>query len=167
MTAEAATPDQEGELGDVETPDHVPAHPGDGQTGVHLPQPADPTRTDQHEQKSDPCPVRAVSSERLLKHGRPFHPFDHRRRRGFLKRPRVVDDVVDLRLGPETRLAPNGHAFGQQPTHLGVRVVEIAEDDLVVRARRDAGGFEAAGEALLAEGALLDHPPHPRRGSRA
>ena len=64
--------DQEGELGDVEPPNHVPAHAGDGQTGGKLPEPADAAGADHHEEKRDPCPVGAVSSECLLKHGRPL-----------------------------------------------------------------------------------------------
>ena len=41
MTAEAATPDQEGELGDVESPGDVAAQAGDAQAIVQLPQVAD------------------------------------------------------------------------------------------------------------------------------
>ena len=63
---------QEGELGDVEAPDHITTQTRDGQTGGELPEPARGPRPDDREEEEDPRPVRAVSSERLLKHGRPL-----------------------------------------------------------------------------------------------
>lgn len=68
MTAEAATPTGEGELGDVEAPGHVAIHAGDLHAVGELRQVAGEADADQGQQDADPSVVLGAAFESFLDH---------------------------------------------------------------------------------------------------
>src|SRR5664279_5396475 len=71
--------------------------------------------------------------------------------------------VIDLGMRPEARAAPQRVAGAQSPTYVGLGVVEVAENERLLRASFDAGGETAPVDALDAEGAFLDDAFRPGR----
>ncbi len=61
--------DKERELGDVESPGHVPAHPCDAETFIELPHVIQQPEPDDDEQEADQTPVSLVSGKRFFDHG--------------------------------------------------------------------------------------------------
>ena len=111
-----------GELRDVEAPRDIAAHAGDGEAFLQLLQVDQAATGDDCEQEEQPQVVGLGTGKQFFKHGL----FS-------------LDEVVNAGLGAQIGLAANAVVGGEGLAHIGLGIVEIAEEDAA------AGSFHAGG----------------------